>query len=151
MLSSIKSNSIWKISLHYNLSPTCALLYCFRYHFWHMLFCAYFLVVLFSMLNTITLAAAAAQSPPQGSIHFYRISCCVWIFDSKPNTEQNQRVEAGVSITLNSAASPVIKTVDPSEPNLPRQLTPKLCHQCLALITSSADICLACKRQMWEG
>lgn len=93
----------------------------------------------------------SSSVPPQGSIHFYRISCCVWIFDSKPNTEQNQRVEAGVSITLNSAASPVIKTVDPSEPNLPRQLTPKLCHQCLALITSSADICLACKRQMWEG
>lgn len=89
--------------------------------------------------------------PPQGSIHFYRISCCVWIFDSKPNTEQNQRVEAGVSIALNSAASPVIKTVDPSEPNLPRRLAPKLCHQCLALITMSADICLACKRQMWEG
>lgn len=63
MLNSTKSNSIWKISLHYNLSPTRALLYCFRYHFWHMLFCAYFLVVLFFMLNTITLAAAAAQSP----------------------------------------------------------------------------------------
>lgn len=35
-------------------------------------------------------ATAAARFPLQASIHFYKISCCVWIFDSKPNTETQQ-------------------------------------------------------------
>lgn len=38
-----------------------------------------------SMPNTVPPATAAAQFPPQRSIHFHAISCCVWIFDSKPN------------------------------------------------------------------
>lgn len=35
-------------------------------------------------------ATAAARFPPQASIHFYKISCCVWIFDSKANTKTQQ-------------------------------------------------------------
>lgn len=35
-------------------------------------------------------ATAAARFPPQASIHFYKISCCVWVFDSKANTKTQQ-------------------------------------------------------------
>lgn len=101
-------------------------LWCTKMFVFSFFFSFFVPVVLFFSLNII--GAAAAQFPPRASIHFYKISCCVWIFDSKPNTEQQQPEERkprggrGAFFALDSAASSAIKTLDPREPkkNLPR-------------------------------
>ena len=92
------------------------------------------------------------NSPPnRGSIHFYGISCCVWIFDSKPNTERNQRLEARVAaptIRRSFEFSSFLGDKDPwSFPSWTFRVDSHRSHQCSALITVSADISLALKSQ----
>lgn len=64
-------------------------LQCTQCFYLYLFFFFFAPVVPFFSPNTAG-ATAAARFPPQASIHFYKISCCVWIFDSKPNTETQQ-------------------------------------------------------------